>query len=77
MSVDYIRHGGSGLPLCRKDKPIGQVFGSGFSLDEAIDAAADVYNGVRLSHLIICMVTDTEIVRLLVHTYISGAFCVV
>ena len=28
-----------------KDKPIGEVFGSGFSASEALDAVADVYNG--------------------------------
>lgn len=31
---------------CRKDKPIGNVFGSGLLWTEALDAAADVYNGV-------------------------------
>ena len=31
----------------RKDKPAGQMFSSGVSWSEAIDAAADVYNGVR------------------------------
>ena len=30
----------------RKDKPVGQVFGSGFSLNEFFDAVADVFNGV-------------------------------
>jgi hypothetical protein len=30
----------------RKDKPIPQTFGGAFSWDDAIDAAADVYNGV-------------------------------
>lgn len=30
----------------RKDKPINQVFGHAFSWSEAIDAVADVYNGV-------------------------------
>lgn len=30
----------------RKDKPIGQVFSQGFSFSEALDALADVYNGV-------------------------------
>lgn len=39
----------SGLRLVRKDKPIGQTFGSGFSWPEAADAAADVYNGVSES----------------------------
>ena len=28
-----------------KDKPIGDIFGSGFSAPEALDAVADVYNG--------------------------------
>ena len=32
----------------RKDKPVGQIFGSGFSWSEATDAAADVYNGVSI-----------------------------
>ena len=31
----------------RKDKPVGQMFISEVSWSEAIDAAADVYNGVR------------------------------
>ena len=30
----------------RKDKFAGQVFGSGFSWSEAVDAIADIYNGV-------------------------------
>ena len=30
----------------RKDKHAGQVFGSGFSWSEAVDAVADIYNGV-------------------------------
>ena len=30
----------------RKDKPVSLIFGSGFSWSEAVDAAADVYNGV-------------------------------
>ena len=30
----------------RKDKPAGQLFGSGFFWSEAVDAAADIYNGV-------------------------------
>lgn len=32
----------------RKEKQVGQVFGQAFSWVEAIDAVADVYNGVRL-----------------------------
>lgn len=32
--------------FARKDKPIGQALDVGFSLDEAIDAAADIFNGV-------------------------------
>ena len=34
------------LRCVRKNKTIGQTFGSGFSWSEAVDAAADVYNGV-------------------------------
>ena len=30
----------------RKDKPVGQILGSGFSWSEAVDAAAEIYNGV-------------------------------
>lgn len=33
----------------RKDKPIGNTFGEGFSWSEAIDAVADIYNGVSSS----------------------------
>ncbi|KAI9723712.1 MAG: hypothetical protein M1812_001012 [Candelaria pacifica] len=29
----------------KKDKPVGQVFGAGFSWQESLDAIADVYNG--------------------------------
>lgn len=32
----------------RKDKPVGTTFGDSFVWSEAIDAAADVYNGVML-----------------------------
>jgi hypothetical protein len=32
--------------LIRKDKPIGRTFGGPFVWDDALDAAADVYNGV-------------------------------
>lgn len=31
----------------RKEKPVGQVFGHAFAWPDAIDAAADIYNGVR------------------------------
>jgi len=34
------------LYISRKDNPIGKVFGSGLSWAEALDACADVYNGV-------------------------------
>jgi hypothetical protein len=34
------------LTLIRKDKQVNQVFGQAFSWSEAIDAVADVYNGV-------------------------------
>ena len=32
----------------RRDKPVGHIFGSGFSWSDAVDAAADTYNGVSL-----------------------------
>ena len=32
--------------LPRKDKQVNQVFGQAFSWSEAIDAVADIYNGV-------------------------------
>ena len=46
------------LTLFRKDKPIGQTFGSGFSWPEAIDAAADVYNGVSQSRSVRLLLFD-------------------
>lgn len=30
----------------RKNEPAGQIFGSGFSVSEAVDAIADIYKGV-------------------------------
>lgn len=33
----------------RKEKPIGMIFGRGFSLEEALDCAADTYIGVSVS----------------------------
>lgn len=35
----------------RKNRQVGEVFGAGFSWPAAIDAAADVYNGVRIAIL--------------------------
>lgn len=35
----------------RKEKQVGQIFGQVFSWGDAIDAAADVYNGVSLEIL--------------------------
>jgi len=35
-----------GSLLIRKDNLIGEKFSSGFSWGEAVDAAADIYNGV-------------------------------
>lgn len=37
----------------RKDKPVVNTFGEGFFWTEIIDAAADIYNGVITTHLII------------------------
>lgn len=36
------------LTFHRKDKDVGRVFAGGFSWPAAIDAAADVYNGVGI-----------------------------
>lgn len=63
----------------RKDKAAGQIFGSVFSWSEAVDAAADIYNGVSsilqgiplVSTLIKC------VVRLLVDVDVPRANCVV
>jgi hypothetical protein len=37
------------LTFHRKDKDVGRVFARGFSWPAAIDAAADVYNGVSIA----------------------------
>lgn len=59
----------------RKDKPLGNTFGAGFLWSEAIDAAADVYNGVGRIYespsLIWCIDANEFPVRLLVNPNIS------
>ncbi len=42
----------------RKDKPAGQVFGQPFSWNDALDAVADVYNGVSEKTTLLANVTD-------------------
>ena len=49
----------------RKDKPAAQILAQSFSWGEAIDAVADVYNGVR-------MVAWNEIRRLMLNSSSSG-----
>jgi hypothetical protein len=44
ISIDPAEN--AALTLLRKDKQVNQVFGQAFSWSEAIDAVADVYNGV-------------------------------
>ena len=44
ISIDLVEN--MMLIYPRKDKQVNQVFGQAFSWSEAIDAAADVYNGV-------------------------------
>ena len=67
------------LIFSRKDKPVGHIFGAGFTWPEAVDAAANIYNGVGtewrgipgVATLIIC------IVRLLVNADVPRAYCMV
>ena len=58
----------------RKEKPAGQIFGSVFSWSEAIDAAADIYNGVSLKlrsysvvaaliTCVVCLLVDVDVPR--------------
>ena len=63
----------------RKDKAAGQIFGPGFSWSEAVDAAADIYNGVRSSlRGIPSVATLIEfVVRLLVNLDVPRAYRVV
>ena len=53
------------LIFFRKDKPTGQIFGSGFSWSEALDAVADIYNGVSSTLrgvLVEAMLIDSQFV---------------
>ena len=57
----------------RKDKPIGRLLGSSLSWAEALDACADVYNGVSfaaglssvqvLMLVIVCLLVFTNFAR--------------
>jgi hypothetical protein len=49
----------------RKDKPAAQILAQSFSWGEAIDAVADVYNGVR-------MVAWNEVQRLILSSSSFG-----
>jgi hypothetical protein len=59
---------------CRKDKPIGQALNQSFSLGEALDAVADVYNGVSYTNKTVRIAeTDHRVVCFLVHVDIIGS----
>ena len=52
IEKEYVHSHGSNVCTdipCRKDKPIGQFLNQPFTWSDAIDAAADVYNGVSLT----------------------------
>lgn len=61
----------------RKDKPIGQTFDASFSWGGALDAIADVYNGVRqgLKHFLDN--ADPYVVCFLVNVNLPGPRCLV
>lgn len=63
----------------RKNKLAGQVFGSGFSWSEAVDAAADIYNGVSstLRGFPVVATLINCVVRLLVDVNVPRAYRVV
>ena len=65
------------LIFFRKEKPVGHIFGSGFSWSEAVDAAADIYNGVGPKDILIVTMLIDCVVRLLVNADVSRAYCVV
>lgn len=67
------------LTASRKDKPVGNILGAQFLWAHALDAAADVYNGVSTltSSRSIVMLTTLIPVRLLVYADLFGAYCVV
>ena len=67
------------LIFFRKDKPVGHIFGSGFSWSEAVDAAAEIYNGVgsKQRGTLIVATLITRVVRILVNANVPRAYCVV
>ena len=65
--------------LLRKNRPVGQIFGSAFFWPETIDAAADIYNGVssiRRATPIVAMLMNC-VVRFLVDVDVPWAYSVV
>lgn len=82
LEKEYVYH--NPFRMCisfsiRKGKPAGQIFGSGFFWSEAVDAAADIYNGVSPTLRGIPVVTTliNSEVRLLVDVDVSRAYRVV
>ena len=67
------------LIFFRKDRPVGHIFGSGFSWSEAFDAAAEIYNGVgsKQRGMLIAATLITRVVRLLVDANVPCAYRVV
>ena len=65
--------------LVRKNGPVGRIFGSAFFWPEAVDAAADIYNGVSSLRRAVPVMTTlmSRVVRLLVDVDIPRADCVV
>lgn len=51
-----------------------EIFAPGFSLKAALDAAADVYNGVRILYSHTAFRADVSTVCLLVNAHIFGCF---
>ena len=66
-------------PSIRKERPAGRIFGSGFSWSEAVDAAADIFNGVKalLQGIPVVAMLTSYVVCLLVHADIPRSYCVV
>ena len=55
------------------------LFGSGFSWPEAVDTAAEIYNGVgsKRRGTLIAATLIVRLVRVLVNVNVPGAYCVV
>jgi hypothetical protein len=61
----------------RKNRDVAEVFAKGFEWKKAIDATADVYNGVRNVDRRVRVVADSVLVRFLVHSHIPRCLCLV